>query len=108
MHSCHRALRVLLGLQPLSVNSTRNLLRSGLPAFGTTTAVTILPSLRLDASRLHSDSSRVLPATLRQADRTTSHLTKPANNAGKVIGYQGERDIFVAGIARSYSCFSFT
>jgi hypothetical protein len=32
------ALRVLLGLQPLRVNSTRSLLRSGLPAFGTTTA----------------------------------------------------------------------
>ena|GEM_PF-6236164 len=28
----------LLGLQLLSVNSTRSLLRSGLPAFGTTTA----------------------------------------------------------------------
>ncbi len=39
-----------------------------------------------------------MPATLRQADRTTSHLTKPANNAGKVIGYQGERDILVAGL----------
>ncbi len=34
-------LRVLLGLQPLSVNSTRSLLRSGLPAFGTTTAYTL-------------------------------------------------------------------
>ena len=28
---------------------------------------------------------------VRATDRTTSHLTKPANNAGKVIGYQGER-----------------
>jgi len=28
---------------------------------------------------------------VRATDRTVSHLTKPANNAGKVIGYQGER-----------------
>lgn len=88
-----------LWYQPLSINSTRSLLRitnhlatvfwlpsgmaitndllrflqlsrmasgsiscfnSGLPAFGTTTAVTILPSLRLDASRLQSYPLRVL------------------------------------------------
>ncbi len=42
-----RALRVLLGLQPLRVNSTRSLLRSGLPAFGTTTAylLRVLPAI---------------------------------------------------------------
>ncbi|MDE2117786.1 MAG: O-antigen ligase C-terminal domain-containing protein [Betaproteobacteria bacterium] len=43
-----RVLRVLLGLQPLSVNSTRSLLRSGLPAFGTTTAY----PMRVDKSCL--------------------------------------------------------
>jgi len=41
-------LRVLLGLQPLSDNSTRGLLRSGLPAFGATTAVQTPSSLWLD------------------------------------------------------------
>ncbi len=55
---------MLLGLQPLSVNSTRSLLRSGLPAFGTTTAVqtpsslwleTDLPTLAVHSLRVHSD-----------------------------------------------------
>jgi hypothetical protein len=58
---------VLLGLKPLSVNSTRSLLRSGLPAFGATTAVTILSSLWLDTSRLQCDPLRVLPATKKQS-----------------------------------------
>ena len=44
------AQRVLLGLQPLSVNSTRSLLRSGLPAFGTTTAVQTPSSLWLETN----------------------------------------------------------
>ncbi len=40
----------------------------------------------------------ILPSTtLRYADNATSHLTRPANNADQVIGYQGERTV---GITR--------
>ncbi len=44
-----------------------------------------------------------MPATLRQADITTSHATKLPKDTSQVAGYQGERDIFVAGMARSYN-----
>jgi hypothetical protein len=48
------SLRVLSGLQPLSANSTRSLLRSGLPAFGTTTAYPLRVYLAIVNQRLMS------------------------------------------------------
>jgi hypothetical protein len=37
---------------------------------------------------------------MRATNETASHLTKPANNAGKVIGYQGERTLNIDGPVR--------
>ena len=73
---------MLLGLQPLSVNSARSLLRSGLPAFGTTTAVTILSSLWLVTSRLQCDPLRVLPAN----KKTIAGSTRSYKFCGLIAG----------------------